>query len=125
MPISYVIDVAHRTVTARASGSLSPEDLNEGRAALLGEPSFDPTFAHLFDLRDVTQIDLSVAALERLAASSLFGPGVRRAFVCSADDHYNTARMFAALSATHGQNVRVFRDYTMAAAWVAGGEIDV
>ena len=121
MPLTYVIDASRRIVVARASGVLTEDDLRSTRMLMQGDPAFNRNFAQLFDLRAATALNVSVPAMARLAASSAFAPGVRRAFVGITDAQYNMAWTFAMLSEPHDQLVHVFRDIAVAEAWLMEG----
>ena len=121
MPLTYVIDASRRIVVARASGVLTEDDLRSTRMLMQGDPAFNRSFAQLLDLRAATAVNVSVPAMARLAASSTFAPGVRRAFVGITDAQYNMAWTFAQLSEPHDQLVHVFRDLSVAEAWLMEG----
>jgi len=121
MPLTYMIDASRRIIVARASGVLTEDDLRSMRVLMQGDPGFDRTFGQLLDLRDATEIVVSLPAMARLAAASAFAPGVRRAFVGITDDQYNMAWTFAMLSEPHDQLVHVFRDMAVAEAWLMEG----
>jgi len=121
MPLTYVIDASRRIVVARASGVLTEDDLRSTRMLMQGDPAFNRSFAQLLDLRAATAVNVSVPAMARLAASSTFAPGVRRAFVGITDAQYNMAWTFAMLSEPHDQLVHVFRDISVAEAWLMEG----
>jgi hypothetical protein len=119
MPLSYTIDRSQRVVIARASDTLSEDDIHRFREELQSALSFNPHYAQLVDLSDVTDIEVSVPSIARIAGSSGFAPGVRRAFVGSTDAQYGMARMLATFSEPHGQVVHVFRDRAVAEAWLS------
>ena len=121
MPLTYVIDASRRTIVVRASGVLTEDDLRSTRMLMQGDPAFNRNFGQLLDLRAATEINVSVPALARIAASSAFAPGVRRAFVGITDAQYNMAWTFAMLSEPHNQLVHVFRDISVAEAWLMEG----
>lgn len=121
MPLTYVIDASRRIIVARASGILSEDDLRSTRMLMQGDPAFNRNFGQLLDLRAATDVNVSVPAMARIAASSAFAPGVRRAFVGITDAQYNMAWTFAMLSEPHNQLVHVFRDITVAEAWLMEG----
>lgn len=121
MPLTHVIDASRRVIVARASGVLTEDDLRATRILMQGDRAFNPTFGQLLDLRAATEIVVSVPAMARLAASSAFAPGVRRAFVGVTDAQYSMAWMFAMLSEPHDQLVHVFRDISIAEAWLMEG----
>ena len=121
MPLTYVIDASRRIIITRASGILTEDELRSSRMLMQGDPAFNRNFKQLFDLRAVTDLAVSVPAMARLAASSSFSPGVRRAFVAITDAQYNLAWTFAQLSEPHDQLVHVFREVSVAEAWLMEG----
>jgi hypothetical protein len=121
MPLTYIIDASRRIIVARASGVLTEDDLRSTRMLMQGDPAFNRNFAQLLDLRAASEVFVSVPAMARLAASSAFAPGVRRAFVGITDAQYSMAWTFAMLSEPHDQNVHVFRDFAVAEAWLMEG----
>jgi hypothetical protein len=121
MPLTYVIDASRRIIIVRASGILGEDDLRATSVLMRGDPAFNRNFGQLLDLRAVTEVTVSIPALARLAASSAFAPGVRRAFVGVSDAQYNAAWTFAMLSEPHDQLVHVFRDMSVAEAWLMEG----
>jgi hypothetical protein len=56
--------------------------------------------------------------IEDTAHDQYFAPGVRRAFVASADTAFGLARMFALRAESMGQTIHVFRDRDAAEAWL-------
>ena len=82
-------------------------------------PDFDPRHYDLFDLREVTEIQISSAEMARIAGTSMFARGVCRAFVVKTQVQYGMARMFSGLAEPHDQNVFVFRDLAVAQAWLS------
>ena len=95
--------------------------MRSARILMQGDAAFNASFGQLFDLRAVTDVQVSVPAMARLAATSSFSPGVRRAFVGVSDAQYNMAWTFARLGEPHGQLVHVFRDIAVAEAWLMEG----
>jgi hypothetical protein len=118
MPLTYTVDRGLRIVIARGNGVLSEEDLRASWERIQSDPAFNPSFAQLFDLSDVTDIEVSFPAMARIAGGSPAAPGARRAFVGVNDLQYELARTFAMLSEPHHQAVSVFRDRAIAEAWV-------
>jgi hypothetical protein len=118
VPITVTVDVSRRLVLTRGSGVVTTEDVVSARGQALGNPAFDPTYNELFDIRDVTAVQMSGAEMARIAATSVLSRRVRRAFVATTHVQYNMARMFSSLSEPHEQNVHVFRDLAVAEAWL-------
>jgi hypothetical protein len=121
MPLTYVIDASRRIIVVRASGILTESEMRSTRILVQADPAFNSNFGQLFDLRGATDIVVSVPAMARLAATSSFSPGVRRAFVGVTDVQYNVAWTFARLSEPHDQLIHVFRDISVAEAWLMEG----
>ena len=78
MPLTYTIDGRLKIVIARASGVLSEEDLRGSREQIQSDPAYSPSFAQLFDLSDVTDIEVSIPVMARIAGSSAVSPNARR-----------------------------------------------
>jgi len=121
MALSHAIDASRRLVISRASGQLTEEDMRSGQALLHGDPDFRRTFRQLVDLRAVDTVVASVPGMARIAAASAFAPGVRRAFVGTSDVQYELGLVYAALSEPHRQIVHVFRELSIAEAWLMEG----
>jgi hypothetical protein len=118
VPTSYGIDPQRRLVISRAWGVLSDADLHEHYAQISADPAFDPAYRQFADLREVTELAVSAAAVEIAAKVPVFSPGARRAFVAPADLHFGMARMFGIYAEDSGQVVQVFRDAHAAEAWL-------
>ena len=118
MPLSYAIDRRRRVVVTRASGVLSVDDAVCVRGLLQSDPVFRSHFALLFDLREVTQVNLSFQAMARLVSSSVFAPNARRAFVCSTELQHEVARAFSLIGREHQLVVRIFREPHTAEEWL-------
>jgi len=121
MSMSYIIHAGRRVVVMRGAGVLTAEEIYDAREKIRTDRTFDPSYAQLFDLRDVAQVDISLPAMARLAASAVFSPGVRRAFVCTDDIQYQMAETYSALSEPHEQVIHVFREMNVAEAWLLSG----
>ena len=119
MPLSYTIDRDLRVVVERGSGVLSEEDLYSSRERMQADPAFNPRFAELVDLTEVTDIQVSVPVMARFARTASFAPGVRRAIVGASEKQYDVAQMLATFSEPHHQIVHVFRDRAIAEVWLS------
>jgi hypothetical protein len=118
MPESYEIDTARELVLSRAWGILSDADLYNHYFRLRVDPSFEPTFCQLVDLREVVRIDISAQAIASVASATLFKPTTRRAFVVATDVAFGLSRMFAAYTERAGGSVAVFRTCFEAELWL-------
>ena len=116
--MNYRIDPERRLVLTRGWGELSTRELADVMSRILLDPRFDPTYRSLGDLREVTAVTVDPMATAQAAASPLFADGTRRAIVATSDVAFGMARMFATFSERSGQEVRVFRDMSLAEAWL-------
>ncbi len=119
MPLTVSVDKKRGLIITHGAGALTLDDIAHARAQLRGNPDFDPTFYELFDVRDVTEARLTGAEMARVAASSVLGPGVCRAFVIANQKQHGLARMFSGFAEPHDQRVDIFRDMAVAEAWLA------
>ena len=118
MPEGYQIDVARRLVMSRAWGVFSTAEFLAHFEAVVTDPAFDPTFAQLVDLRDVTSFNLDTGTLRAKAGASFFHPGVRRAIVAPSDLGFGLARMFGTYAESASQTIAVFRAIDEAEHWL-------
>jgi hypothetical protein len=118
MGMSYAIDATRRLVHTRGWGVISSGELQDITARILADPRFDPEFRALADLREVTDITVDSMAMAEAAALPRFNPRVRRAMVATNDVVYDMACRFVAFAERSGQQVRVFRDFSLAEAWL-------
>lgn len=121
MAAVHEIDVARGLVLTREWGELSDGDLRGLYECIRTDPAFDPSFRQLCDLRAVTKITTSVETLRFLAQTSIFQPGVRRAFVVGREVDFGLARLFQTYSEGEGGTVEVFRDISEAETWLGLG----
>jgi len=121
MPSSYKIDKARRLVLSEGSGLLTMPDLLAHQDKLAGDPDFSADYSQLYDLTQVTDVELTPNDLRRLAQRSLFLPNARRAIVVSSDVVFGLSRMFEMFRESLGETgIRVFRDHAEALTWVLG-----
>jgi hypothetical protein len=119
MPLTVSVDKKRGLIITHGTGVLTLDDIAAARAELRANPDFDPSFYELFDVRDVTEARLTGAEMARIAASSVLAPGVCRAFVIANQKQYGLARMFSGFAEPHDQRVDIFRDMSVAEAWLA------
>ena len=118
MPEGYAIDAGRKLVTCRAWGDFTNDDLYEHYRRLAADPAFDPNFAQLGDLAEVTEFSVDSAAIESAARRNIFASGTARAIVAPKGVAFGLARMFASYS-PEDQMVRVFERLDEAEAWLA------
>jgi hypothetical protein len=118
MGMSYTIDPERRLVHVRGRGVLSTDDHHELTSRLLADPRFDPTYQSLGDFSEVTDVLVDTMALAHTAAVPMFDAGTRHAIVATSDVVLGMARMFATFATRGGQEVQVFPELHLAAAWL-------
>lgn len=114
MPADYEIDLDRGVVFSRASGVLTDQDLLDHHDRLSGDPDFDPSMHHFFDLEEVEEVDVSPRGIRALAQRSPFGPDSRRALVVDPDRPalFGMLRMYEAWCEQHPDDMRVQYDHT-------------
>jgi hypothetical protein len=124
MSISFIVRPSLHLVECNASGVLADADFRGKQEELKADPLFDPAYAQLWDLSAVTRFELSTAAVERIAATSIFLPDSLRAIIAPNDLGFGIARMFGLLSEGYGRTrIRIFRDRAAALSWLAAGSL--
>jgi hypothetical protein len=119
MPLTVSVDKRRGLVITHGSGALTLDDIASARAQIRANPEFDASFYELFDVRDVTEIRLTGAEIARVAASSVLGAGICRAFVVANQRQRGLARLFSGFAEPHNQRVVVFHDMAVAESWLA------
>ncbi len=117
MPLHYKIDTSLEVILSTATGSLNASDVDEHRKLLGEDHRFSPGFAHLIDLRSVTDLKISPRGAQSLTATPIFGPVTKRAFVVNSDLLYGMSRIFRGWhdSALH---MEIFRSMEDALQWL-------
>ena len=119
MPQEYTIDTQQQVIWARCWGCLSDQDLLAHQAALRADPKFNNLISQLVDAREVTELEVSTAAVNKLGTSTLFAPTAKRAYVVTQNALFGLIRMYEQQQAVRGVSaVRVFRDRALALAWL-------
>ena len=119
MPTFYKIDKERKLVMSTYSGVLTIADALGHQEKLPKDPDFDPSFSQLFDVRRVTDVQLTAEDVRTLARTSVFSPDSRRAILVDSDLKFGLARMFEVLRDTMGEKgIRVFRNLDDALDWI-------
>lgn len=124
MPLTHAVE--HQFAVFLGRGVVTAAELRSRLAAVLATARLAERPLLLFDLRDVTTLDLAREDVEELCQIvEHAGPaakGARFAFVAEAEAVSLTAGSFAALAATLPIEVKVFREIGEARAWLAYAE---
>ena len=117
----YEIDKERRLITSTASGVITLPEIWAHQEKLDKDPDFDPSFAQLLDVTQVTKLKLSSEDVRRVAESNTLSTNTRLAIVATSSLVYGMARMFQIFREMKGEEkTRVFRDRAEALAWVLG-----
>ena len=117
----YEIDKERRLITSTASGVITLPEIWAHQEKLDKDPDFDPSFAQLLDVTQVTKLKLSSEDVRRVAESNTLSTNTRLAIVATSSLVYGMARMFQIFrEMKEEEKTRVFRDRAEALAWVLG-----
>lgn len=116
-PSAHVIDPAKKQVIVKFGKSLSIAAIESYARLLIANPSFQPSFAEIVDLRAVEQVDLEADDFFKLAdVVDPFSPQARRAFVVRNSVQNHAARMHKILCSQ--SNIEIFRSLEDAERWI-------
>jgi hypothetical protein len=120
MPFSYVVYSEHRLVISAGSDRVTWEEIKQRQDQTKTDPSFDPKFNQIVDLRAVTGFDMTSGQARMLARRMIFSPQSKRAFIAASPAVFGVGRMweiFTELS-DHPSEIRVFYDLPSALKWL-------
>jgi hypothetical protein len=118
MPISHTIDVERRLVRSRLWDVVTEIDAWSSAAELMDDPSFDPTFVQLADMREVVRVEVGTSTVRDLAVMRIFDPKVRRALVVVSDLQQGIGRMTTTYAEGGEQCIALFHDVAEAERWL-------
>ena len=127
MPIETSIDSRTGLRVHVATGTLTPDELENALLDAYRRPDYRPEANSLCDVRGVGIGTFTGEEIRRVVDTVLkhrgAPPGTRTAIVVGRDLVYGLARMFAhQLEAKSPSDVAVFRDMDEAMAWLEGDE---
>ena len=118
MPIVHTIDPERRVVQSRLWDVVTETDAWGSAAALMNDPSFDPTFAQLADMREMKQVEVDQNTVRELAVMRIFAPESKRALVVASDLQYGIGRMTTSYAEAGDQQIAIFRTVAEAERWL-------
>jgi hypothetical protein len=118
MPITHTIDAERRLVRSRIWGVVTEAETRASVAALLNDPSFDPTFAQLADMRELIRVDVGASTIRDMAVMHLFDPESRRALVVTSGLQRGIAHMTTTYADLGDQQIALFEDVVEAERWL-------
>jgi hypothetical protein len=123
LPLEYAIDRARRVVRVRGHGVLRDEDLLSFQDRLREDAQFEPGLDQIHDYREIRELAVSAEGIRAAAERRpKFEAPVRRAVVVASDAAYGLARVFQTRREGTGGEVRVFRAWDEALAWLGLSE---
>jgi hypothetical protein len=118
MPIVHTIDPERRVVQSRLWDVVTETDAWGSAAALMNDPSFDPTFSQLADMREMKQVEVDQSTVRELAVMRIFAPESKRALVVASDLQYGIGRMTTSYAESGDQQIAIFRTVAEAERWL-------
>ena len=118
MTIRYEIDVEAGIVISWLSDTVTEDDLRKFQRTLANDPKFGGSFDALVDLTGVTNFDVTSNGNIRLARTTPYTSGSRRAYVAVEDTPYGMSRLYSVRAERPDQDVRAFRNMEDARAWL-------
>ena len=120
MPADFSIDVKHRMVFSKATGVLTVGNVLDHMDRLIHHPDFLPAFNQIFDMREVTEIEMSNEDIKRLAGPNIFATESHRALLVTPGLQFGLGRMFATYRELAGETgIRILTDEKEARSWVS------
>ncbi len=118
MPCGYTIDLARSLVLSRGWDLVTDRELLAHVRTLTSDPRFARDFRQLADLRDVTDVQITVSTIREMVRLNPFGAGARRAVVITSDVVFGMARMYQILSDDSPHELQIFRKIDDALRWL-------
>jgi hypothetical protein len=120
MPFSYVVYRDLRLVVSTGSDCVTWSEIKARQDQTKIDPTFNPEFNQIVDLRAVTRFDMTSDHARVLARRMIFSFTSKRAFVAPSPASFGMGRMweiFTELSDNPSQ-IRVFYDLSSAVKWL-------
>jgi hypothetical protein len=113
----FQVDVERQLVTVKFGNKVTAEEIGEYVQRLRTNPSFEPSFSEIADLREAVDIDLQADEFLKLADEvDPFCRDAKRAFVAKTSVQNHAARMHKILRSQ--RNFKIFRTLEEAEHWV-------
>lgn len=123
MPVVLKIDRRRKVVYSAFYGKTTDQEVADHRAAIAGDPDFNPAFSEIVDFTGVTEVALSEASLTVMAKNpSLFQDSATHIIVAPADLVFNLASKYKAFARLSRPKLFVVRTRTEAYQLLPDGE---
>ena len=115
MPLTFTYDAERNLVLGVASGRVTGDDFGAGEM-----PDYPVGTPELFDVRAVTEVEVTGADIRRVAERERLGPAriSRMAIVTGSVVAYGLSRMFQMLADEAEYEIEVFRELDDALKWL-------
>lgn len=118
MNATYRIDHKKRIIFCRWSGIATFSEAVAATTVLLADPDFNPHYNRLYDVRELTEAQITKTDLMELSQLDPIYPSERRAVVATNSSIFGIGRMFGLLTGTEESgNFRVVSDEQQALDW--------
>jgi hypothetical protein len=115
---TYLIDLEHRFVLVKFTGTVTFHDIEEYALRLLADPRFSPSLSEIIDLLEVEKVELNPKQAMSLADRvDPFSLESRRAFVAQSQAQINASHVHRILR-SEGSNIHVFFSIAEAKQWI-------
>ncbi len=119
MPVRHQVDSKKRVVFTWVEGPLSNVDLLGMRAGIQALPDFDPEYDQLVDVRGITDVSATSAAIRDYARKPrAFNESSRIAIVANRDLLVGMANMYIISRDSEHETTRLFETEEEARAWL-------
>jgi hypothetical protein len=118
MACGYTIDLTRSLILSRGWDVVTDRELLAHLRTLTSDPRFARDFRQLVDLRDVTDIQITVSTIREMVRLNPFGAGARRAVVITSDVVFGMARMYQIMSDDSPDELQIFRKIEDALRWL-------
>jgi hypothetical protein len=113
----FQVDVERQLVTVTFGNRVTAEEIGEYVQKLVAQPSFQPTFSEIVDIREAQDVDLQADDFLKLADQvDPFSPKAKRAFVARTTIQNHAARMHKILRSQ--RNIEIFQTLEDAERWM-------
>lgn len=122
MPIEYKIYEDEHYVYAKATGTLTPEEIINYVNKLHREPNLEPGFKELFDVRYVSKSEVTIESFQRIIKKAMLdnkrNQMNRLAIVVSKVDSFDRAKHYEKSVSSDKETVIVFNMLDTAKIWL-------
>ena len=98
MPFTYSVYKEHRLIISTGADCVTWNEIKARQDETKTDPTFNPEYDQLVDLRAVTRFKMTSEQARLLARRTIFSPTSRRAFVAASPAVFGMSRMWEILT---------------------------